>query len=79
MLNIRERGFDVALNVHDEVVVSVEEARVEPAITCIVEEMSRSPIWCPDLPLACELEIGYNLADMVTVYKDGAYLCKGLG
>jgi DNA polymerase I-like protein with 3'-5' exonuclease and polymerase domains len=44
--------------VHDEVIVSVPEDRVEKAVDDIREVMSTPPKWAPDLPVGCE--IGYH-------------------
>jgi DNA polymerase len=59
MLTIgRKLGYNVRLQVHDEVIVSVPEDRVEKAVDDIREVMSTPPKWAPDLPVGCE--IGYH-------------------
>jgi len=52
------RGFDIALHTHDELVARLvtdgtEESRMEE----LVAIMSTSPPWMPDLPLAAEAEL----------------------
>ena len=54
----RKLGYNVRLQVHDEVIVSVSEDRVEQAVSDIREVMSTPPKWAPDLPVGCE--IGYH-------------------
>lgn len=58
MLAISKLGYDLRLQVHDEVVVSVPEDKAEKAVEDIRRVMSTPPVWAPDLPVACE--IGYH-------------------
>lgn len=54
MLKIRDAGYHVAFQVHDENVCVVPEDKAEQAEKDIVEIMSTPPEWAPDLPVACE-------------------------
>jgi DNA polymerase len=54
MLKIRDAGYHVAFQVHDENVCVVPEDRAEQAEKDIVAIMSTPPDWAPDLPVACE-------------------------
>jgi DNA polymerase len=57
------RRYPVALQVHDEVVCVVPEGEAEACRDYMVEVMSTPPKWAPDLPVACEAEIGYSYGD----------------
>jgi DNA polymerase family A len=52
------------LNIHDENIfcVPIEQALMMAIIALI--EMSRVPTWGPDLPVAAEVKVGYNLGEM---------------
>ena len=63
MLKIKEAGYHVAFQVHDENVCVVPDAQAEQAQKDIVEIMSTPPSWAPDLPVACE-------AGMADTYGD---------
>lgn len=53
----------VAGLVHDEVITVVPETQAEDAKAYIQQAMSKSPVWAPDLPLACEVGIGERYGD----------------
>lgn len=55
--------FKVVLQVHDEIVISVEEALVEKAKAAMMAIMSQPPPWALDLPVACEAEAGPTYGD----------------
>jgi DNA polymerase I-like protein with 3'-5' exonuclease and polymerase domains len=57
------RRYPVALQVHDEVVCVVPEDEAEACRDYMVAVMSTPPKWAPDLPVACEAEIGYSYGD----------------
>jgi DNA polymerase I-like protein with 3'-5' exonuclease and polymerase domains len=63
MLKIKEAGYHVAFQVHDENVCVVPEAQAEQAQKDIVEIMSTPPSWAPDLPVACEAGTADNYGD----------------
>jgi DNA polymerase len=63
MLKIKEAGYHVAFQVHDENVCVVPDAQAEQAQKDIEEIMSTPPSWAPDLPVACE-------AGMADTYGD---------
>jgi DNA polymerase I-like protein with 3'-5' exonuclease and polymerase domains len=52
----------VVLTVHDEVVICVPQARVEWASALMSTHMRRTPKWCTDLPINCEVGSGLNYA-----------------
>lgn len=55
--------YRVVLQVHDEIVCVVPEDEVEAAAAFMVEVMSTSPDWWPDIPLAAEAAYGKTYAD----------------
>lgn len=57
------RRYQIVLQVHDEVVCCVDEEEAEEAKAYIMECMSTPPTWAPDLPVACEADIGRNYGD----------------
>ena len=58
------RKYNVVFQVHDEIVLSVPETKVE-AIQAEVEAiMSTPPKWCEDLPVACESGWAKNYGDV---------------
>jgi DNA polymerase len=63
MLAIRDAGYHVAFQVHDENVCVVPEDKAEQAEKDIVEIMSTAPTWAPDLPVACEAGTADNYGD----------------
>jgi DNA polymerase len=62
MVAIAKR-YKIVLQVHDEVVCCVGEAEAEEAKAFIMQCMSTPPSWAPDLPVACEADIGKNYGD----------------
>jgi DNA polymerase I-like protein with 3'-5' exonuclease and polymerase domains len=62
MVAIAKR-YKIVLQVHDEIVCCVDEAEAEEAKAFIMQCMSTPPSWAPDLPVACEADIGYNYGD----------------
>jgi DNA polymerase len=62
MVAIAKR-YKIVLQVHDEVVCCVDEAEAEEAKAFIMQCMSTPPSWAPDLPVACEADIGSNYGD----------------
>jgi hypothetical protein len=63
MARINRLGHKLALQVHDEVVLVVPEECVEQAQRDVMEIMSTPPAWAPDLPVACELNVGKRYGD----------------
>ena len=55
----------VLLNIHDENVHCVPDEYAEPLAAIALEEMARNVHWSIGLPLAAEVKLGKNLADMV--------------
>ena len=54
----------VLLNIHDENVHCVPDEYAEPLAAIALEEMARNVHWSIGLPLAAEVKLGKNLADM---------------
>lgn len=52
-----EKGYDVPLHVHDEVVLEVPEAKAEEASAWLGSYMSTPPPWAPNLPVSCKPSI----------------------
>ena len=48
-------GFDVVLHVHDEIVLEVADADVEPAQAALLRVMTDAPVWAQGLPLDAEV------------------------
>jgi len=63
-LRLDRRGCRFVSQVHDELLFRVADDRVEEARATITQEMTRSPAWMPDLPLAVEVKEGSNYGDM---------------
>jgi DNA polymerase I-like protein with 3'-5' exonuclease and polymerase domains len=62
MTKIGQR-YKVVLQVHDEIVILVDEHEAEAAKAFMLEVMSTPPSWATDLPVACEASIGRNYAE----------------
>ena len=61
-LTIAKR-YKVVLQVHDEIVIVVPEDQREEAEAYMLEVMSKSPDWWPELPLAAEASSGESYGD----------------
>lgn len=57
------RRYKVALTVHDEVVSIAPADNAQAVYEFMMDAMSKAPGWAPDLPVACEGDIGDNYAD----------------
>ena len=57
------KEYWVAGLVHDELIAVVPNTEVENAVIAVKEIMSTSPVWAPDLPLACEVSTGKRYGD----------------
>jgi DNA polymerase len=57
------RRYPVALQVHDEVVCVVPEDQADACKDFMMGVMSTPPKWAPDLPVACEADVGVNYGD----------------
>lgn len=62
MLKIGER-YKVALSVHDEAIAVVPEAEGEEALAFMLDVMSQSPSWAPDLPVMAEGGLGKRYSE----------------
>jgi DNA polymerase len=54
------RRYPVALQVHDEIVCVVPEDQTDACKQFMMDVMSTPPKWAPDLPVACEADVGPN-------------------
>jgi DNA polymerase len=54
---IDRQGLDLIFTVHDEVVVEVEDERVDMAYNIVHTAMSTVPKWCAGLPLTAETKV----------------------
>ena len=52
-------GNGVVLMVHDEVIALVDEDDADDCLSFMLDVMSQSPTWWPDLPVAAEGDIAY--------------------
>lgn len=57
------KRYPVVLQVHDEIVCVVPEAEAEEAKQFMIDVMSTSPEWWPDIPLAAEAGYAKNYGD----------------
>jgi len=57
------RRYPVALQVHDEIVCVVPEEQADACKDYMVNVMSTPPKWAPDLPVACEADVGPNYGE----------------
>jgi hypothetical protein len=55
--------YKVVLQVHDEVVIMVDEDEADKAATVMEKIMSTPPKWALDLPVSCESGTGYNYGE----------------
>lgn len=55
--------YHVAFQVHDEIIITCDEADEANARQFVETKMSTAPSWAPDLPVACESGVGYNYGD----------------
>jgi DNA polymerase len=62
MVEIGQR-YKVVLQVHDEVVIMVDEAEAEEAKAFVEDVMRKPPVWAPDLPVNCEANVGANYGE----------------
>jgi len=59
-LYLKERGYEAALSVHDELIYVMPDQLAEKFLTVLQAVMVRSVPWMPDLPLAATGAIGDN-------------------
>jgi len=57
------RRYPVALQVHDEIVCVVPEDQADACKQFMMDVMSTPPKWAPDLPVACEADVGVNYGE----------------
>jgi DNA polymerase len=61
------RGVPIKLNVHDEWVTCVSIKHAATVVQLFAEEMRRPPVWCPDMPLNCEIDVGVSYGGTLTL------------
>jgi len=54
-VRMAKHGFRPALQVHDELVYVDSEDTVSEPAGLLQMEMKKSPVWCSDIPLECEI------------------------
>lgn len=59
-VRLRDRGLQLHLQVHDELVYVVPDDKVEDAKRIVMEEMCRRPEWGLDIPLDAEAGVGQS-------------------
>ena len=57
ILRLESLGLPVLFHVHDEVIVEVSLKDVEQSLRIVERELSQTPSWAPDLPVACEVRV----------------------
>ena len=62
MVRVSKR-YDIVLTIHDALYILAPEAEAEEALKFLMEEMTKPPIWMPDIPLAAEGGYGRSLKD----------------
>lgn len=55
--------YHVAFQVHDEIIITAPEADATNAQQLLEGIMSTPPLWCPDLPVACESGVAKNYGE----------------
>lgn len=53
--------YPIALSIHDAIYLVVPENKTQEALDFLVDEMTKTPIWMPGIPLAAEGKIGKTL------------------
>lgn len=54
MLKAEEVGYEVLLQIHDEVILHVPEEKSEEALQFLLDMLRTAPSWLPGLPLEAE-------------------------
>jgi DNA polymerase I-like protein with 3'-5' exonuclease and polymerase domains len=57
ILRLSDEGYDIAMHVHDEVVIAVPEENADEESEKIIEIMCRPPVWAPGFPLRAEATV----------------------
>lgn len=55
--------YHVAFQVHDEIIITAPAAEATNAQQLLEGIMSAPPVWCPDLPVACESGVATNYGE----------------
>jgi DNA polymerase I-like protein with 3'-5' exonuclease and polymerase domains len=63
MVTIGQR-YKTVLQVHDEIVIMVDEHEAEEALEFVQQVMKTPPAWAPDLPVNCEAHVGINYGEV---------------
>jgi len=64
---IHRRGVPIKLNVHDEWVTCVPKEYAGAVVRVFSTEMRRTPVWCPGMPLDCEIDVGLSYGKATTL------------
>lgn len=62
MVTIGQR-YKTVLQVHDEIVIMVDEHEAEEALEFVQQVMKTPPTWAPDLPVNCEAHVGASYGE----------------
>lgn len=57
------KKYKVVLTVHDELVMLCKEEETKECVSYVEQCMTTAPVWCSNLPLACEIGVGDNYMD----------------
>lgn len=63
MADLASYGLNIALQVHDEIVVIAPQEQAKETLSLMVTQMRQPPTWAPDLPLDCEGGFAANYGD----------------
>lgn len=63
MVSIASKGYQIAFQVHDEIVIAAPKVNALIAQTDLEAVMSTPPTWAMDLPIACESGFADNYGD----------------
>jgi DNA polymerase len=55
--------YHVAFQVHDEIIITAPAEEATHAQQLLEGIMSTPPVWCPDLPVACESGVATTYGD----------------
>ena len=63
MVSIAAKNYQIAFQVHDEIVIAAHKTKALIAQTDLEAVMSTPPSWALDLPVACESGYAENYGD----------------
>lgn len=60
MLDIDAAGYDIIMDIHDEIIIEVKEEKSKEALIDIARMMTKERPWCKDMPLSVKAKIMYR-------------------